>query len=102
MTIPDEIIKLVKVRLVKGIPKVNIANDLNISLWTMQSSCSGRSDFQCANKSRQRISKAELQIKQAVCIISKGGQCVNAKKVCDSLTLQTSHTTGRRRLQSMG
>ena len=42
MTIPDEIVKLVKVRLMKGIPKVNIANDLNISLWTVQSICSDR------------------------------------------------------------
>ena len=102
MTIPDEIIQLVKIRLTKGVPKVNITNDLNISLRTVQTISSGHRELQGGSKCRQRISKTELQVRNAVQVINKDGQRVTAKKVCDLLTLETSPTTVRRRLKCMG
>ena len=54
------------------------------------------------SKCRQRISKTELQVRNAVQVINKDGQRLTTKKVCDLLTLETSPTTVRRRLKCMG
>jgi len=66
MTIPDEIFQLVKIRLTKPVPKVNIANDLNISLWTVQTISSGHRELQGGSKWRKSISKTELKVRNSV------------------------------------
>ena len=50
MIMSDEIIELVKVNLMKGKTRVNIANGFGISLWVVQSISSGHRALKCFNK----------------------------------------------------
>ena len=102
MTISDEIIQLMKSKLTHGMPKVDIAKDLNISLRTVQMISSGQRSTRCSNKVKKRINKSNSSIKRAVRVINKEGARVSAEKVCDILSETISPCTVRKRLHSIG
>ena len=80
MTISEEIIDLVKIKLEICQSKVNITKDLKISLRTVQSIHSGQRILGRAQKVRKRTSKADSKIKHSMQAISKSNITASAKK----------------------
>jgi len=81
MTISEEIINLVKIKLVSGQPKVDIARELKVSVRTVQSVANGQRTLEHSTKARLCKNKVELSVKRAMKKISKEGSRVSTKKV---------------------
>jgi len=85
MTISEEIINLVKIKLVSGHPKVDIARELKVSVRTVQSVANGQRTLERSTKARLCKNKVDMSVKRAMKKISKEGSRVSTKKVSQLL-----------------
>ena len=97
MTISEEITNLIKMKIMTGDHKVNIAKELKVSLRTVQSVANGLS-----KNVKRRQAKADSFVKRAIRKICKEGTRVSTRKVSQLLPKKTSPSTVRRRLITMG
>jgi len=102
MTISEEIINLVKLKLVSGQCKVNIAKDLNVSVRTVQSVANGQRTLRHSTKTGKCQKTLDMSVKRAMRTINKEKSRVSIKKVGQLLQNKTSPSTILRRLHSMG
>ena len=86
MTISEEIINLVKIKLVSWQPKVDIARELKVSVWKVQSVENGQRTLERSTKARLCKNKVDMSVKRAMKKISKEGRRVSTKHCPKAIT----------------